>query len=398
MNSSRVLLLFAILALAGCATWQAPPPFDESDFRRRSAAGVIEGGDGSADVEVRALVLAPADSERLLGADVSVHGVEPVWIEIDNRSDKQLVFLHSGADPDYFSPLEVSWLLHGGLLGGGNDAVDRHIHSLAFPRGVIPPGQRHSGLIFTNPSPGSKMINIDLLGDDLFLSTTLFPTVPNPSGELTYPVRLRAPGDVVEDHDTEAALKQALEHFYGSVAEGADLEAPLTTVIVGWQNEVSAAFGRRGYRRLGPAEKPQQLMGRAADARMKKWSQAGTPGNWSNIWALPFTFRGRPVLVAQTGAPRGGRFASGLKKPTPDPAADYLRDLLVEDMLFADALVKLAIFEPAANTGFATVTDGRVAVLFFGARGVGPQEAWITDWSETAPIGEFTPYDRAGNE
>jgi hypothetical protein len=149
---------------------------------------------------------------------------------------------------------------------------------------------------------------------------------------------------------------------------------------------------------MGPAEKRQQLMGRPADARVQKWNQAGTPGNWSNVWLLPFTFKGRPVLVAQTGAPRGGRFASKLIRPTSDPAVDYLRDLLVEDMLFAESLFKLAIFEPVvANAGFIALTDGRVAVLFFGARGVGPQEVIITDWGDNSSVDEFTPYSEASD-
>ena len=165
-------------------------------------------------------------------------------------------------------------------------------------------------------------------------------------------------------------------------------------MLVGRREDVGTALARRGYR-WGKREEDarQLLLGRPPDFVLRKWSQAGTPGNWLRIWTLPMTFQGRPVLVAQTGAPRGGRFARKLVSPTDDPAVDHIRDLLVQEMLYSDGLAKLAIMprEQVAEK-FADVTDGLIAVLFVAARRVEPNEVLVADWREVEWDLEPAPY------
>ena len=370
-----------ILVLGGCMSWQQPAPVDEAGYRERSVATAIEDPRLSGPVHVRATVLDPADSEALLGADVSEHGIEPVWIEVTNGSDQQLIFLHSGADPDYFSPLEVSWLLHGSVFGGGDAAVDRYVQSVSFPRGVIAPGAVSSGVIFTNPSPGVKLVNADFLGDGVFVSATLFPPVPTATSAVAALPELDAAGDAVRDYVEEAAFREALEQFYREAVDQPGLTLPPTTVIVGRGEDIAAAAARRGYRQRRPGAAPEQLFGRPPEYRLRKWSQAGSPGNWVNTWQLPISFRGLPVLLAQTGAPRGGRFVNITAGSVPDPAIDYIRNLLVEDFLFSENLAGLAAFTPGYRSErFAGKTDGRLVVLFVTGRSSGPDEAWMADW------------------
>jgi hypothetical protein len=250
----------------------------------------------------------------------------------------------------------------------------------------MPPGVTRSGVIFTNPSPGAKMINIDLLGDGLFLSATLFPPGVEQAAALRELGEFDESGPTVTDFSDHAALREALEAYYRTAVSDAGLTMPPTTVLVGRLDDIAAALGRRGYRQRDRGAVPQQMLGAQADFSIRKWGQAGTPGNWVNAWRLPITYRGRPVLLAQTGAPRGGRFSKLLGSSASDPATDYIRNLLVEDLLFSDSLAGLAAFQPSyAAERFAATTDGRLVVLFVTARRLGPDEAWVVDWDCEGP-------------
>jgi hypothetical protein len=209
---------------------------------------------------------------------------------------------------------------------------------------------------------------------------------------------LDAAGGAARDYLEEADFREALEQFYRDAVNQPELTLPPTTVIVGRGGDIAAAVARRGYRQRRPAAAPQQLFGRQPEYSLRKWSQSGSPGNWVNTWQLPITFRGQPVLLAQTGAPRGGRFVNLGDGSGPDPAIDYIRNLLVEDFLFSENLAGLAAFTPRYRSErFAGLTDGRVVVLFVTGRSSGPDEAWMADWDCMAGACEL-PAVRAANE
>ena len=115
------------------------------------------------DVRVTAAVLSAEDSRRMFGADVNKTDVQPVWIEVQNRTSQPLWLLRSGTDPDYFSPLEVAWSMHTPLAGDTNARIDDHFDRFAF-KNPIPPGATRTGILFTNPQRSTKLLNVDLLG------------------------------------------------------------------------------------------------------------------------------------------------------------------------------------------------------------------------------------------
>ena len=117
MNIRQLAIVMLSLALAGCAAWQQPASVDTADFRERASVEQSEG------VSVRALVLNRSDSKRLFGADLFALKIEPIWLEVINGSDQPVWLLQSGADPDYFSPLEVSWSLHSSFASSNNAAI-----------------------------------------------------------------------------------------------------------------------------------------------------------------------------------------------------------------------------------------------------------------------------------
>ena len=54
-------------------------------------------------VTVRAAVLTDDESERYFGASLADHGIQAVWLSVDNASDLLLRFLPIVTDPNYFS-------------------------------------------------------------------------------------------------------------------------------------------------------------------------------------------------------------------------------------------------------------------------------------------------------
>ena len=59
-------------------------------------------------VTVRAAVLTDDESERYFGASLADHGIQVIWLSVDNASDLPLRFLPIVTDPNYFWPRRSS--------------------------------------------------------------------------------------------------------------------------------------------------------------------------------------------------------------------------------------------------------------------------------------------------
>ena len=120
----RVLAHAALsLALAGCATWQAPPGVDDAALRARATTETATTGTTCASARSS---WARKPVGRCSAPDIEKANVQPIWIEVENRSSQPLWLLRSGTDPDYFSPLEVAWSMHRALAGATNARIDEH--------------------------------------------------------------------------------------------------------------------------------------------------------------------------------------------------------------------------------------------------------------------------------
>ena len=164
-------IMVVLFCLVGCATWQAPAAVDESTLRTRALSETVM------DVTLSASVLSTTDSEQLFGTDLNSTGVQPVWIEVKNNSTHNLWLLRAGTDPSYFSSLEIAWPLHAKFDKKGNAEIDAYFESLSF-KNPISPGVTRSGILFTNPHKGTHVLNVDLLGQQMFFPFTLFLPVP----------------------------------------------------------------------------------------------------------------------------------------------------------------------------------------------------------------------------
>lgn len=373
-RGSLTCLACTLIVLSGCATWTAPIDSGDTPLRTRA---VTKGKPG---VRVSAAVLGPEDCVRMLGRDVTADGVQPVWIEVTNDTEAVLWLLRSGADPDYFSPLEVAWPAHGTLSSGINARIDEHFNQLAFPN-PIPARGTSSGILFTNPQPVTKLLTVDLLGSRMMIPFTLLLPVPGDTAG-TKDVVHQYPENEISDYEDLDALRHALEGLpcCAATADGRQDGEPLNVVLIGHLDDIAAAINRRGYRRDQLAlVGSQRLFARPADLTVRKRAQAGASTSRLRIWRTPISYRGEMVFVAQAGRPIGGRFPGEASQGMRLHAdVDEVRNELIHDFMYSGGLEKLAFVSGVGAVavdrprplpgGGRYFTDGRRVALFLSTR------------------------------
>jgi len=329
----------------------------------------------------------------MFGVDVNATGVLPVWIEVSNGTSQSLGLLRTGTDPDYFSPLEVAWSVHTWFDRRTNARIDEWFNRQGF-QNPIPPGATRSGIVFTNPERGTKLLNVDLLGNLSLIAFTLFLTVPDDAGDASFARPLFVyPASAVTDYDDLASLRAALERLPACATNAAGQASgdPLNGVAIGDLNDFGAAMVRRNYRRNQQAfDNAQHVFGRIPDAVLRKQAQAGAPANWIRAWRAPISYEGQPVYVLQIGRPVGGRFAPKDASPVLHEDVDEARNLVVQDGLYSEGMEKLGFVSgvgPAARMQERTTldgahyfTDGLRAVMFFVTRPLSLSDLEMLDW------------------
>jgi len=345
-----VLTLIGALASPGCATFD-PVPFSqvEAAFRERA----ITQTEGS--VRVTAVVLSEQETEQVFGRDLYEQGVQPVWLEIENQDDSAVRLLPVSLDPDYFAPLEVSYLHRFRFAKYANEQMDRHFYELAISEQVDPGGTR-SGFVYTHLEHGTKVFNVDVIGKDHELRTfTFFAPVPGlrpDHQEVDWPA-LYAP-DEVACHDRDS-LREALAALPCCVTgeAGKAQGEPLNLVLIGHPIDLLYALVRSGWDEtekvaaLEPTAKAVRgsveryrpvstrfAFGRSQDVSFRKSRYGGQPRAHLRLWLAPMTVEGAPVWVGQIGRDFEARPSS----PGHAMDADDARNLLLQDLLYSQTL------------------------------------------------------------
>lgn len=400
---------FLMLAMAGCASWQVPAEFDDSALRTRAESQQLRG------VKLSAAVLSSEDSQRIFGVRVNEEEVQPVWIEVENNTDQALWLLRSGTDPDLFSPLEVAWSFHQTFAGESNDRLDEHFHSLGF-QNPISPGSKQSGILFTNPHLGTRLLSVDILGNGDIFPFTLLPRVPDDQTEesaaaLANMVKVIA--EIKEDIQDVDVFRTRLEKLpcCATSEDGSEAGDPLNVVMVGGFADIASALVRRDFRMdIRDFDGLQTLYGRPPDAVVRKKGQAGVPANWLRLWVAPFNFQGKTVFVVQAGRRQGWRMQQVEDEDLMlNPRVDEVRNLLIQDLLYSSGLEKLAFVDGVGATkpgearpslgGASYKTDGLRAVLFLATRPLSLSDLEILEWHpylKHAEIEAVRELDNAG--
>jgi len=158
-------------------------------------------------------------------------------------------FLPFSSDPDYFSPLEVTYPYHRTFDKKFNDQIDRYFlnHAMGL---FLAPGSSRSGFVFTDLDLGTKTFNVDISGEDKILRTFTF-FIPVPGIRVDHQEvdwdNLYSEDEIVEYE--EIGLKKALEKRPCCTTNKKRTEQgdPLNLVAIGALDDVYYSFIRAGW-------------------------------------------------------------------------------------------------------------------------------------------------------
>ena len=359
-------VLACLMVLAGCATTQTtlsfePRSINEVRFRDRSQSKY--------DDEVRVTVAVPTADENkaLFSANLYLREIQPVWVEVENHSDRTYYLLSIPIDPNYFSPLETAYAVHGGLDQSSRNEMEKYYRRMNF-RNPILPNTAVSGFIFTNLDEGEKIVQVTLIAVERVKIFAFFLEIPGM--RVDYKMvdfnSLYSKEKIVElSEDRLWATLERLPCCTTNEEETA-FGDPINLVIIGDFKDIAAAFSRRGWL---PAEEtystavwktiksflfgsryryspvsPLYFFGRHHDLARQKPRHDIHERNHLRLWYSPFRYQGKPVFVGQISRDIGVRFTTKTWPPVThkiDPDIDDARHSLVEDLIFSQMLAKV---------------------------------------------------------
>jgi hypothetical protein len=401
----RLATLVAVLAIAACAS--TPKQTESPDFRARAETKT----DGH--VEVSAVVLSPLESEMAFGLPLARKNVQPIWLEIDNREDRELYLMLPRIDPDYFAPSEVAWQ----FKSYGSERLDEKVDRLLDMHVpvAIPPQQAVSGYVYTNLDPGAKAFAVELFGDSMFRSFDFVQLVPGFEADFQ---RVDFHDLYRDDEIRELSPVELPAYLEGlpCCVTGGDRKTPgdpLNLVIVGdarralatlvsrgwdltetirsdttWRTITSSLF--RSKYRTSPVS-PLYLFGRPQDVALQKARGTVDERNHLRLWLAPVVVEGMNVWIGQISRDIGVKLSSKtFVTHKIDPVVDEARLYIALDLAASQSLRSVGYVkgvgassrdDPRYNyTKDPYYTDGLRAVLFLDEGPYGLDELEHLPW------------------
>jgi hypothetical protein len=378
------------------------------------------------DVESKVAVLSSRESDRFFGAPLARRGIQPVWLEISNRTNEPLFFDRVHLDPNYFPPLEAALVNHFAiakrLAGFGalawlflplliilplkflgarraNRQMDEYFRTHALPLGAVAAGTTAAGFVFTLLDDGTKIVRVRLMTREKTHEFVF--SVPIPGLVIDYEKR---PFDELYDAQSLVAcdastLRERLRQQPRAASNrlGTREGDPANLVVIADFSTVLTAFGTRwdetetislttcwktakaflfgSHYRYSPVS-PLFLFGRSQDFALQRTRHTINERLHLRLWLTPLTFEGKSVWVGQISRDIGVRFTWrtwNLTTHRIDPDVDDARDYVIEDLLGSGHLDRMGYVEgvdvsekdaPRRNlTGDPYMTDGNRAVL-----------------------------------
>ena len=348
-NPPRWLALAIVLLAGGCATTYETVPLEQVPFLERAQTKAEE------NVQVTAAVLSAGETELIFGLDLYARGIQPVWLEIENNDESTMWFLPVGLDPQYFAPLEVSYVVRFRFAKEANEQMDEYFQKLSMGN-RIEPGETRSGFVFSHLKHGTKIFNVDVVGGDHNLRTFTFAVpVPGLAEDVTQIDwnKLYEPTEMVAYDRDE--LKDALGKLPCCVTDqgGNNEGLPLNVVIIGTRDDLIYAVIRGGWdvteRTTSQQTDSTPIPGtddryrpvsiryafdRPQDASFRKSRHGGQPHSHLRLWLSPITVDEIPVWIGQVGRDVPARSKSSGRLVDADDA----RTMLFQDLLLSQAL------------------------------------------------------------
>jgi hypothetical protein len=383
---------------------QVAPPNDRMHIQREGP------------LTVATAVPSREETEAIFGLDLYRKNVQPVWIQVENRSENVLYLTPMGLDPGYFSPREAANRSREKIMAARSQQFERQ----SYVTLRVDPESIQSGYVFTRVDEGTKSFNVDVIGDGRAYMMSFF--VPVPGLRLDhYEVDIGGiypASEVVHITDLEQ-LVPALEAMPCCVRDkrGEDKGDPLNLVFIGEIKDLYYAFMRAGWDETETIHRASLIktatsaltggryryspvsalyvFGRPQDAAMQRARESIHERNHLRIWLTPIRYRGTPVWIGQISRDIGVHFTwRTITTHKIDPDVDETREFLLEDMAYSQSLTRFGYVggvgaapyeDPRGNlTGDPYFTDGRRAVMWISGDPTGLDEIEVLDLSPYA--------------
>jgi len=392
------ILAAAMVFVVGCRTF-SPTPMDQVGFKERAETRTEE------DVTVKVVVLTAEEAKATFDCKLYKKKIQPVWLDITNGTDDEMLFLPRSIDPDYFSPLEVAQRTSWRWSKKANQEKKWYYYEnqMSF---AIPPGETVSGFVFTNRQKGVRWVLVEVFSEHKAVHVEFIHEVPGFKADFhkleegdIYEVLF--PGQEIVDLTEPEEVVKWIEEQPATVtnAAGSKTGDPLNFVIIADSEALWPALLRSGWdptaaMSAGPISN-LYVYGRAQDIAFQKVRSSINYRNHLRLWLAPVTVNGLPVLIGQISRDIGSRFTTKSKTLTThriDPNVDDTRAALVQDFIYAQALSAYARVggvgfvppeEPRGNlTGDPWFTDGNRAVMLLTSELTSVIEIDWYDWTD----------------
>ena len=377
------------------------------------------------DLVVHVAVLDRQESERFFGVPLAHRGIQPVWLQITNTSNRPYRLRLASLDPNYYPPLEaalvnhyriarrvlafgfLAWfflpvliLLTFKVLGAraANRRMNEFFEEHGIGWGLIRPQHELSGFVFTPIDEGTKQVPVRLLGA---MGAQEFSfSIPVPGLRMDHvdrPFEQFCTSKEAIECD-EADLRQRLEALPQATTNSKATRQgdPLNLVVIGDFDTILNAFGAAwdetetislkscwqtvkafslgAHYRYSPVSS-LYVFGRCQDFALQKARQTINQRLHLRLWMMPLRFQGKPVWLGQISRDIGVRFTPktwNLTTHRIDPNVDDARDYLLDDLMeggrvshvgFVSGVGAAARLAPRHNlTGDPYFTDGLRAI------------------------------------
>jgi hypothetical protein len=415
-HTNLLVLAVALTCVAGCRTF-SPTPMDEVGFKERAETRTEEG------VTVSVVVLTAEEAKAAFDCKLYKKKIQPVWLEITNDTENEMLFMPRSIDPEYFAPLEVAQKTSWRWSKKANREKKWFYYENQIPL-LVPPGETISGFVFANRSRGVRWVLVEVFSEHDAVHVEFVHEIPGfradfhklEGGDL---YEAFYPDQEIVDFTNPEDLRKWIEEQPATVTnkEGSKTGDPLNLIIIGDAEAIWPAFLRSGWDptaamgtgsalktgifgifggayRYAPIS-PLYVYGRSQDLALQKVRSNIHYRNHLRLWLAPVTWEGLPVLIGQISRDIGSRLttkSSTLTTHRIDPNVDETKSSLVQDFIHAQALKAYARVggvgyvspkEPRGNlTGDPWFTDGNRALMLLTSEPTSVIEIDWFDWTE----------------
>jgi hypothetical protein len=297
LRPARVSLVATVLlGISACASFN-PVPLEDLTFMERVETEEQDG------LRVSVAVLSREEARQAFGVNLQKRGIQPVWLEIENRTGKDFWFMMTGLDPNYFSAHEAAYMNHFRFGGQANKQMDDYFSDVGFEQ-LVRQDTINSGFAFTNETVGAKEIRIRLYSNKDVRTFKLFVSVPGVQSEWDREDIKIIAAQTKINLETEEDLREALQALpcCTQKEDGTGQGDPLNLIMIGGiptlKAFITAGWDETVFQKdfrsyFGAA----YLYGRLPDVQFHKSRRRVDSVNLVQLWISPFQYQGEMVLV-----------------------------------------------------------------------------------------------------